>query len=218
MANPSLDMDDDDNQISAETVDGGEGANGENRLSEASLAALNGSIDPSLLTNGHDAPQQEADAISNASSSELSELDEAQFAGVDENAVNLTRAPVELDEDALHKIKATKRRRTEGEDKDDGAEKEKAVRKKGLQRRKERRRPEEVGDDEMDMLADNEQLERGSRRKQRKERAAQVQETALEKQARKKKDKEILDALLTPDERKYLPSAIGPATRPLPIS
>lgn len=140
------------------------------RLSERELPTLSDAIDDATMSERdspvgehanepvNDGQEQEyedavAAADSDRDSDALSEVDEDQFEDYDPETANIENRPVDIDEDVARTLKATKRKRTEGE-----------APKKPREGRRDKKRRDRDEDVEMDDADDGSKKSRRSRR------------------------------------------------------
>lgn len=105
----------------------------------------------------NNAAADNADPDASDAESELSEIDEAQFADFDPTNIAIEERPVELDENNVKLLKASKRKRTEGE--------EEGTKKKRKEGRREKPKKSRRTVDDDDNFSGGEEIEGKRRRK-----------------------------------------------------
>lgn len=142
-----------------------------------------------------------------ADDSELSEVDEAEFADFDPTTVALDDRPlVDIDEDVARTLKASKRRRT---DKDGEGKPKKPKEAKRDKPKKKRARPDvdagaiDDGGDEYDSGADGQIIEGKRKTKPKSSRIeGERRDKESARERRRELEPEVNEELLTPEERR----------------
>jgi transcription factor SPN1 len=160
-----------------------------------------------LLANNSNLDMDESDLDKNGDlDSELSEVDEAEFADFDPTtvAVAVDERPVTIDDEVARTLKAAKRKRTD-RDGEGGAKKPKEAKREKPKRKKTRTDLDagaiDDGGDEYDSGADGEILE-GKRRPKPKSTRTDGDRRDRERARRKEPEPEENEENLTPEERR----------------
>jgi len=170
-------------------------------LSPPEDAEENGDLAPPASNSNLDMDESDLDKNGDLDS-ELSEVDEAEFADFDPTTVAVAdERPVTIDDDVARTLKAAKRKRT---DKDEGSKKPKEARREKPKRKKTRTDLDagaiDDGGDEYDSGADGEILE-GKRRPKPKSTRSDGDRNK-DRIRRKEPEPEENEENLTPDERR----------------